>query len=214
MAEYWETWDHWNQAKIDKTWIGKINPKNRDKMRVLTAKLCVEKGDSVIDIACGGGIEALCIRELSNKVNYTGIDINSKMLKTAKKVCPGAEFIQGDAGNLPFPDQSFDVSMIRHLLEHHPIEKATRILHEALRIMRKAALIVFFHPLLDKTLGKSVIEKWDKKNKLWKNTYSKTWFFERIINQIDDPKIKIFFLPKKKNPLANTDQELYLIERI
>ena len=49
---------------------------------------------SLIELGCGTG--SLASRFIANKYDYTGIDLNKKMLDIAMKKNPGAEFIEGD----------------------------------------------------------------------------------------------------------------------
>jgi ubiquinone/menaquinone biosynthesis C-methylase UbiE len=63
-----------------------------------------KKGETLLDVGCGSGISTsvwTCA--------CTGIDPSAKLIEIAKKKCPKAKFQVGNAEELPFPDNSFDV---------------------------------------------------------------------------------------------------------
>ncbi|MHC4975598.1 MAG: bifunctional demethylmenaquinone methyltransferase/2-methoxy-6-polyprenyl-1,4-benzoquinol methylase UbiE [Planctomycetota bacterium] len=67
-------------------------------------------GDTrVLDVACGtGDMSRLCARAGAGHV--TGMDFTPEMLEIARRKSPSEiEFIEGDAMDLPFEDESFDV---------------------------------------------------------------------------------------------------------
>ena len=78
----------------------------------LTRLVNLQASDSVLDVACGYGNTAITARLLGAKV--TGIDITPKHIALAKEEekiagISGIEWKEGDAEDLPFEDESFDV---------------------------------------------------------------------------------------------------------
>lgn len=71
----------------------------------------VGKGDDVLDVACGTGNAAIPAAERGGTV--TGLDITPELLEDAKKNAAQAgveaTWVEGDAEELPFDDESFDV---------------------------------------------------------------------------------------------------------
>ncbi len=79
-----------------------------------------------LDVCCGTGDLTLRIaNNLSKAASVTGVDFSPNMLELAKirlskvkdqsqstKIWPAVDFIEGDAQNLPFPDNSFDGAAI------------------------------------------------------------------------------------------------------
>jgi len=67
-------------------------------------------GDRVLDVGCGTGVVA---REAARRVGaegrVVGLDLNPRMLAVARRLAPEIEWRQGDAGDLPFEDGSFDL---------------------------------------------------------------------------------------------------------
>jgi ubiquinone/menaquinone biosynthesis C-methylase UbiE len=67
-------------------------------------------GRRVLEVSCGhGGGAAYLVRTL-RPAAYTGLDSNAAGIDfcRARHGVPGLDFVHGDAGDLPFPDGSFD----------------------------------------------------------------------------------------------------------
>ena len=79
----------------------------------LVRAAAVSRGEHVLDVACGTGITAITACRAGGQV--IGIDLTPELLERAKEdaalagVTEGIEWKQGDAEDLPFPDNSFDV---------------------------------------------------------------------------------------------------------
>ena len=69
----------------------------------------VDKGERVLDVACGTGV---LTREILSRVGprgrVVGVDLNPGMIAVATQIRPDVEWHQGKAESLPFPDESFD----------------------------------------------------------------------------------------------------------
>lgn len=93
----------------------------------------VHAGDALLDIATGPGhIAAAAARR---GATATGLDFSSAMIAEASALHPGISFREGDAGNLPFPDASFDVAVIGFGILH--FSDPDRALREAFRVLRR-----------------------------------------------------------------------------
>ncbi len=88
----------------------------------LIATAGISEGDRVLDVACGTGIVA---RRAASHVGangtLVGMDINEGMLAVAKKTTadmqPPINWRQGDATDLPFTDESFEVVCCQQALQ-------------------------------------------------------------------------------------------------
>ena len=90
----------------------------------------IEKGVSVLDVACGTGV--LFPDYIKRGAVITGIDISPEMVKIAKKKFPDVNVICGDAENFSFSEK-FDAIMIYNAFPHFPepeklIENLSRLL--------------------------------------------------------------------------------------
>lgn len=77
----------------------------------IVGRLGVRRGDRVLDVACGTGNAAIRAAEAGGTV--VGLDLTPELLETAERLATQAgvevEWIEGDAEDLPFEDESFDV---------------------------------------------------------------------------------------------------------
>lgn len=70
----------------------------------------VQDGERVLDVACGTGIVARhAAPKAGARGKVVGLDLNEDMLRVAQAVSPAVEWRRGNAGELPFPNESFDV---------------------------------------------------------------------------------------------------------
>ena len=104
----------------------------------------VQAGERVLDVATGTGVTAITARMKGAKV--TGMDITPELLQEAKahEELAGQEGIdwrEGDAEDLPFEDESFDVvlSSFGHLFAPRP----DVTMDEMLRVLRPGGRIAF-----------------------------------------------------------------------
>ena len=80
-----------------------------------------ENGDRVLDVACGPGLVAGKVNQVSNATcKITGIDVNEAMLNTAKRTIPDIDWHLGSATELPFADGSFEVVFCQQGLQYFP----------------------------------------------------------------------------------------------
>lgn len=104
----------------------------------------VQSGESVLDIACGNGNTTITARRKG--ANVTGIDITSELLERAAEeekiaLLDSIVWKEGDAQNLPFEDESFDVvlSSFGHMFAPQP-DLASK---EMIRVTKKGGRIAF-----------------------------------------------------------------------
>lgn len=82
----------------------------------------VESGDRVLDLGCGTGTLAIMVKGRRPDAEVVGLDADPEMLgrAEAKAAEAGVEvgFDQGLSGQLPYPDDSFDL-VLSSLFFHH-----------------------------------------------------------------------------------------------
>ncbi len=101
----------------------------------------------LLEVGCGTGIWMKFLKEKEFK-EPTGLDLSLDMLRQAKK--KGLKkLVNGTALSLPFPDDSFDVSLFITSLEF--VTDRKRALLEAARVSREAVVVAFLnrHSLLN-----------------------------------------------------------------
>ncbi len=92
-------------------------------------------GKKVLEISCGAGGGASYIMRNLGPASYTGLDLNPASIDKCRDrhQLPGLDFVQGDAENLPFPDQSFDA--VINVEASHQYPHFRRFLTEVARVL-------------------------------------------------------------------------------
>jgi demethylmenaquinone methyltransferase/2-methoxy-6-polyprenyl-1,4-benzoquinol methylase len=104
IAPRYDLLNHLLSANIDKLWW-------RRTARSF-AHVLARPGVHVLDSCCGTGDMALALRRISPQAEITGADFSHRMLVLASKKNSQPHpinWIEADALQLPFPDQSFDL---------------------------------------------------------------------------------------------------------
>ena len=93
-------------------------------------------GKRVLEVGCGHGGGASYLMRTLHPASYTGLDLNPVGIAFCRKRhnVPGLDFVQGDAENLPFPDQSFDA--VINIESSHCYPRFPRFLAEVARVLR------------------------------------------------------------------------------
>ena len=89
-----------------------------------------------LDVACGTGF---LTRHLLGEV--VGLDQSERMLSVAREQAPGAQFVQGDALDLPFEDGEFDRLFTSYFYCHLEKDERARFLKEARRVARELVIV-------------------------------------------------------------------------
>ncbi len=127
--------------------INRIFTWGQDKnWRLKTARLCLANHpEKVLDLCCGTGDLAITLAGLAlSSTAIIGLDYSPPMLEKATEKAgraalkAGLNFIHGDVGDLPFPDEYFDCIGIsfafRNLTYQNP--NTPRYLSEIVRVLK------------------------------------------------------------------------------
>ena len=77
-----------------------------------------ERPYKILEIGCGPGALAEALRRWYPKAEIMGFDRDSNFIAYARQHVPGVTFLEGDAAALPFPDNTFDVTISNTVQEH------------------------------------------------------------------------------------------------
>ncbi len=136
-------------------------------------------GDSALDCACGtGDLTILAARQVGPHGQVVGIDFSPEMLVYGRQKVQQAgvdgwtEMVQGDAMNLPYPDNTFDCATIGFALRNvtsipKTISEMTRVVKAGGRVVSleiskpnnpliRCPYFLYFYnvvPLIDRVLG-------------------------------------------------------------
>jgi ubiquinone/menaquinone biosynthesis C-methylase UbiE len=89
-----------------------------------------------LDVACGTGFMT---RHLRGEV--VGLDQSASMLEVAREQAPNADFVRGDALDLPFDDGSFDRIFTSYFYCHLEEREARRFREEARRVAHELVVV-------------------------------------------------------------------------
>jgi ubiquinone/menaquinone biosynthesis C-methylase UbiE len=132
--------------------------------------LDITAGERVLDVGCGSGAVTRDIaRRVGERGLAVGLDPSPELLAVARGLAEGAglgdraEFREGNALRLPFPDGSFDVVVCATVLSHVPEGEAA--IPELARVLRPggrlgvfdfdADMTIFTHP--DRALTRRIV---------------------------------------------------------
>jgi ubiquinone/menaquinone biosynthesis C-methylase UbiE len=96
----------------------------------------------VIEIGCGTGAIARQIADLTDAINLVGVDPSPVFIERARafsRAYANLSFREGDAHQLPFPDNNFDVAIFHTVLCH--VLDPQRAVAEAFRVLRPGGLL-------------------------------------------------------------------------
>lgn len=89
---------------------------------------------NVLDLCSGTGDLAGLIKKIQPDACVTGIDFSEKMLDIAKDKHTSVRFLQGDATNLPYENNTFDIVTMGFGLRN--IQNAEKAVEEVYRILK------------------------------------------------------------------------------
>jgi len=107
-----------------------------DEVDALAGALAALPSARTLDVACGTGF---LTRHLPGEV--VGLDQSESMLDEARRQAPNAEFVQGDALDLPFEDGSFGRVFTGHFYGHLERADRERFLTEARRLAPELVIV-------------------------------------------------------------------------
>jgi len=111
----------------------------------------INKGEKVIDIACGTGAQLCDISGIASTI--TGVDLSDSMIQFAQKAClkrgiTNAEFAVCDASNLSvFAGKSFDTAIMTLALHQFDPTLHSAILSEMKRVANRIIIVDYAIPL-------------------------------------------------------------------
>jgi SAM-dependent methyltransferase len=130
--DYFGRFEHsgWERASqhYEQCWSGLT----RQFVDSLLSSIDAAKGNRLLDVACGPGY----VTEAASKLGCrsVGLDFSAKMVAHARERLPAVEFREGDAQDLPFDAQSFDIVVMNFGVPH--LSKPERAFAEARRVLQ------------------------------------------------------------------------------
>jgi len=113
------------------------------------------RGGKLLEI--GSGLGHL-VGQLEDTFNTVGMDVNHWAVKKSKEVVDKTDLQTASAEELPFTDSSFDVVIVKHIVEHLP--KPEKAIAEIGRVTAPNGILILATPNLDSLLKPWKGEKW------------------------------------------------------
>jgi ubiquinone/menaquinone biosynthesis C-methylase UbiE len=167
-----------------------IHKDGKDLLKMI--EMAVINGqEELLDIATGGGHTANAFAPLVKKV--TAVDLTEEMLAAAESFIienghQNVEFVQGDAEQLPFTDESFDIVTCRIAPHHFP--NVDFFIKEVYRVLKPGGQFL---------LDDNVVPEWKEYDQFY-NTIEKirdyshfrAWKKSEWIQKLEDSGLEVF----------------------
>ncbi len=135
--------ERWYTDKADP--VALLRAEARTRNQWITAELAARYPDRsirILDVGCGAGFLANALASKGYQV--TGLDVSDSSLAVARRhdATGTVEYRYGDAYNLEFTSESFEVVCAMDFLEH--VEEPGRVVQEASRVLKPGGLFFFY----------------------------------------------------------------------
>ncbi|WP_456369903.1 methyltransferase domain-containing protein [Geoglobus sp.] len=123
-----------------------VNPffYSHEMRRTVVDMAKVVKGDLVLEVGCGTGFTTEEIARRVGEENVVAVDLTPEQMEKAVRRFGGAEFLRGDAENLPFRDSVFDASISAGSIEYWP--NPQKGVQEMARVTKSGGRVVILAP--------------------------------------------------------------------
>lgn len=145
--------------------------------------------NNILDVGCASGFMANKVSQIFPDSQITAIDVYQPTISYGKKHYPHIKFLVGDAHQLPFRGNSFDLVICYETVEH--VEKPEQVLKEIKRVMKKngRAIIAMDSGNL---LFRLVWWFWEKTGgKAWQNAHIHPYHHQELEEIIKNAGFKI-----------------------
>jgi len=122
------------------------------------------KNKKILEIGCSTGNIAREIIDMDNN-SYYGVDISKKYIEIANKSTIKGKFLQMDARELVFDNESFDIVMLSSVLHHIDDDVGKNCFKEIHRVLKKDGVVIISEPIVNhKSLISVILCKLDRGN--------------------------------------------------
>lgn len=113
--------------------------------RNIADKIRLKKDEKLLDVGCGPGHLLKVLHKKYPSNNLTGLDIDPKILKIARKRLPESiKLIESSATDIPLPGSSIDVIVSTLAIHHFESLDKQKMIHEAHRILKPNGRFLLF----------------------------------------------------------------------
>ncbi len=137
----WQKYDTYTAAFQHSTAVSYARPLNQARIQTFLDMIkTAGTGLTVLDVGCGDGVLSEPIAELGN--NVTGFDLPTITPMAHKRHV--SMVLSGDAENLAFTPETFDVVLASEVVEH--LWNPQRFLDDAYRVLKPNGLLILEAP--------------------------------------------------------------------
>ena len=117
-------------------------------LKLIAKLLEASKGARLLDLGCGTGRFSLSLASRL-RLDVTGLDSSEDMLAKAKEKDSNSvvKWVLADASALPYPDSSFNIVFMSHLLHH--VTSPLEVLKECGRILVPSGIVMIRYGAID-----------------------------------------------------------------
>ncbi len=142
---HWGFWHDDDLETADISMTGAKAARNNMNMEIFKQANLTD-GQDILDVGCGFGGAVSILNETYNNLNLNGLNIDPRQIEYARnniiaKAQNSVDFIEGDACDLPFEDESFDNLFAIECIFHFPSRKD--FFNEACRVLKPKGRLVF-----------------------------------------------------------------------
>jgi ubiquinone/menaquinone biosynthesis C-methylase UbiE len=163
-------------CEIFETWMGDKNSSDRVFIRERWGKF-----DTFLDAGCGACPEYYGLMEKFPHIKYTGLDITPKLVEY--NLNKNINCVEGSINNIPFDDNSFDVTLSRHVVEH--MSNIETPLSELIRVTKNKIILCFFIDPMDNMTDEHImcLDNEGTSGEVYHNKYSKNIIDNLLIEE-------------------------------
>jgi ubiquinone/menaquinone biosynthesis C-methylase UbiE len=170
--------DHYDRGVKNNLWQKFWHKKRIHEVKKMTST----RMGNVLDVGCHSGFmtEKIIKSSLYNKIY--GIDVSKEAIVLAKKRIKQGKFVLGNAHDLPFKENFFDVVFCLEILEH--VEKPQKVMSEIKRVLKKNGQVIVLVPT-DNLLFKSIWYVWNIMYPVWKHAHIQSFKSNSLIELLE-----------------------------
>ncbi|PLW93286.1 MAG: hypothetical protein C0592_06605 [Marinilabiliales bacterium] len=118
----------------------------RSAVEVMKAKNVIKPGDEVLDVGCGEGFFKIFFDALyDGELKWNGVEVWKSRAAFCRHIgYTNVDEVDLEKGKLPYEDETFDVLIASHVIEHLP--NPDEILREFARVLKKGGVMLVATP--------------------------------------------------------------------